>query len=484
MSKDTQPSAGPPQAGCDPLGGSAAVLRGRGADITPVCHVVKGRTVTGTEAAYGRFATPALNLDELVWSRREPGPAFDVPLAEIMDVLVQTGERLTRDPDGLLAEALDFSARTSPLPRSVLERSYASLGRVFDRRSMEFQVREELGGPEVLDGWREVLDAPSGRRHRIRAFPPRLIHVIAGNAPGVAALSVLRGALTKGVHLLKLPSNDLFSASAILRTLAAVAPGHPVTCSFSAAYWRGGDSKVEGLLFRPQFFDKLVAWGGAGTIRSATQYIGPGFELVAFDPKTSISLIGREAFETDALLAEVAECAAADATIMNQQACASSRVQFVEGSVAQVDRYCALLQVRLGVERPTTSAIGNPLSGELRDEIDGLRDMQPHYRVWGGYEGKGLVIRSEEPVDFHPDGRVVNVVPVARLADALERANVATQTVGVYPPARKAELRNALAAAGVQRIVELGKAVAFETGISHDGFYPLQRFVRWVNDEG
>jgi len=26
--------------------------------------------------------------------------------------------------------------------------------------------------------------------------------------------------------------------------------------------------------------------------------------------------------------------------------------------------------------------------------------------------------------------------------------------------------------------------VAFETGISHDGFYPLQRFVRWVNDEG
>ncbi|MES1264344.1 MAG: acyl-CoA reductase, partial [Variovorax sp.] len=408
----------------------------------------------------------------------------DVPLAEIMDGLVQTGERLTRDPDSLLAEALDFSARTSPLPRSVLERSYASLGRIFDRRSMEFQVREELGGADVLDGWREVAGAPSGRTHRTRAFPPRLIHVIAGNAPGVAALSVLRGALTKGVHLLKLPSNDLFSATAILRAMAAVAPEHPITRSFSAAYWRGGDAKVEGLLFRPQFFDKLVAWGGASTIQSAKQYIGPGFELVAFDPKTSISLIGREAFESDAMLAEVAERAAADATIMNQQACASSRVQFVEGSVAQVDRYCALLQWRLGVERPTASACDNPLPGELRDEIDGLRDMQPHYRVWGGYEGKGVVIRSEEPVDFHPDGRVVNVVPVASLAEAARRANVATQTVGVYPPSRKAELRDALAAAGVQRVVELGQAVAFETGISHDGFYPLQRFVRWVNDEG
>jgi len=33
-------------------------------------------------------------------------------------------------------------------------------------------------------------------------------------------------------------------------------------------------------------------------------------------------------------------------------------------------------------------------------------------------------------------------------------------------------------------VVELGKAIAFEPGLSHDGFQPLQRFVRWVNDEG
>ena len=66
----------------------------------------------------------------------------------------------------------------------------------------------------------------------------------------------------------------------------------------------------------------------------------------------------------------------------------------------------------------------------------------------------------------------------------MQHANVATQTVGVYPPSRKAELRDALAAAGVQRVVELGKAIAFEAGMPHDGFYPLHRFVRWVNDEG
>lgn len=453
----------------------------------PVCHVVKGQAVHGAALEFGppdrRFATPALDLDALVWSRQQPPPAFGVPLAEIMDILVETGRWLTADPQGLVQEALEFSAQTSPLPRDVLERSYRSLGRLFDRKVMEFEVQQAFGGADVLDGWREV-EAPGGRRHRVRTFPPRLVHVIAGNAPGVAAQSVIRGALTKGVHLLKIPSNDLFTASAVLRALSAVAPGHPLAQSFSAAYWRGGDAKVESLLFRPQFFDKLVAWGGETTIRSAREYIGPGFELVAFDPKTSISLIGREAFASDEVLAEVAERAATDATMMNQQACVSSRFQFVEGSEAQVDRYCALLQQRLGIERFTCSARQAPLSGSLRDEIEGLRGMEPYYRIWGDGRGDGLVIRSEEPVDFHPDGRVVNVVPVASLQDAVKYANVATQTVGIYPPARKAELRDALASAGTQRVVELGKAGAVESGIPHDGFLPLQRFVRWVNDEG
>lgn len=453
----------------------------------PLCHVIKGETVVGAEHTYGPphapFTTPKLDLDPLVWSRQEPGPAFDVPVGEIMDVLVATGEWLTRDHQSLVAEALEFTVRSSPLPRGVLERSYASLGRVFNRGSMEFQIRNELGGPDILDGWREVV-TPSGRKVGVRAFPPRLVHIIAGNAPGVAAVSVVRGALTKGVNLLKIPANDLFTATAILRAMAIVAPGHPLTRSFSAVYWRGGDERVESLLFRPQYFDKLVAWGGESALRSAKNYIGPGFELVAFDPKTSISMLGREIFDSEATLEDAAERAALDSTIMNQQACSSSRIQFIEGNVEQIDRYCALLQQKMGVERDTASAVGPAVKGVLRDDIEGLRDLEPHYRVWGGYDGRGLVIRSEEPVDFYPDGKIVNVVPVANLANAVKYVNVATQTVGVWPAARKRDLRNALASAGAQRIVDLGSAIAVEMGIPHDGFLPLVRFLRWVNDEG
>jgi Acyl-CoA reductase (LuxC) len=457
-------------------------------EAVQVPHVVKGERLTGTNCEYGRagarFVTPALDLNALVWPRNTAGPAFDVPVAEIIDLLAQVGDWLGEDPKGLVEQALASARRTSPLPVEVVDRSYEQLPKVFNRASMEFQVRAELGGPDVLDGWREVADAPTGKVHRIRAFPPRLVHIIAGNSPGVAAVSIVRGALVKGLNLIKIPSNDLFTAPAILEAMAEVAPGHPVTRSFSAAYWRGGDQRVEGTLFRPQFFDKLVAWGGGDTIINAQKYVGPGFELVAFDPKTSISLIGREAFESDATLAHVADLAAADATLVEQQACASSRFQFVEGSVEEVDRYCALLRERMATPRPTASATGRPVPAELRDEIDGLRGMEDFYRVWGDYTGPGVVIRSDDPVDFHPDFRTVNVVPVADLNDGVAHANVATQTVGVYPPERKATLRDSLAAMGVQRVVKLGSAGAVETGLPHDGFMPLARFVRWVNDEG
>ena len=260
--------------------------------------MIRGEVDEGPRLDLGRFTAPALDLDRLVWPRTEPGPAFHVPVAEIVDLLVETGEALKADREGLLAEALDRMVRVSPLPAEVLERAYAVLWRSFRRTNLYAQIDHELGGADVLDGWREVR-LPEDRIAATRAFPPRLVHIIAGNAPGVAAMSVVRGALTKGVNLLKLPSNDLFTATAILRTMAAVAPGHPVVRSFSAVYWRGGDETVESVLFRPQFFDKLVAWGGEATIRGALRYVGPGFELVSFDPKTSISLIGREAFESD-----------------------------------------------------------------------------------------------------------------------------------------------------------------------------------------
>jgi hypothetical protein len=454
-----------------------------------ITHVVRGQVrhdadVEHTSRIGESFLTPRLELDELVRSRSEPGPAFDLPIDEVLEFLGETGRRLDLGTNPYLAEAVDLMASVSPHSRRLVENQYRMLGTMFEPEALGYQVERELG-VGTIDSWMPVR-RPGVARCSVRAFPPRLVHIMAGNGAAAAAMSIVRGALTKGVNLLKLPSNDLCTATAILRTMIDIDPRHPTVHSFSAVYWRGGDTGVESLLYRPQYFDKLVAWGGEDTIRHALRYVGPGFELVSFDPKVSISMIGREVFaEGDDVLTRAVALGAADAALLNQEACAASRHQFVEGTIDEVDRYCELLADELAKERDWSDGKIWRTPGEIRDNVEGLRYTGEH-GIWGGYDGRGLVVRWEEPVDFHPTAKTVNVIPVASLTEATRYAGVATQTVGVYPPARKAELRDRLACAGVQRVVSLGSAFGLATGgagLPHDGFYPLARLMRWVSDE-
>jgi hypothetical protein len=426
---------------------------------------------------------PALDLNELVWPAGVPVPLSSVPVSEIVDLLADVGDWVRRDPDGVLAQALESLIVVSGASRPLAERSYTELWHYFSRELSEFQLEQELGGSHALDSW-HFVEAPGGAGSSfVRAFPVRMVHVLAGNAPGVAAISIVRSALVKGASLLKMASNDLFTAPALLRAVSSVAPGHPLEQSLSAVYWRGGDEAIESVLLRPQFFEKLIVWGGADAVRAAARYVTPGLDLVSFDPKISISFIGREAFADGADLRAIAAAAATDATLHNQDACNASRFQFVEGSVEDVDRFCAALVAELGVERPKAAARSEPVPEDLRDEIEALRHLAPYYRVWGVTDGTGLVVRSEEPVSFYPTGRVVNVVAVSGPKDVLTHINAATQTVGVYPDRLRAELRDQLCSAGVQRVTKLGQAGDTMIGLPHDGFYPLSRMVRWAKDE-
>jgi hypothetical protein len=465
----------------------------REANVTAVAtkirvpHFIRGEVVWGEEREHLSrdfgvpFASPKLELNKLFAPRGVPGPAFDVPVSEIVDFLVETASHLTLEKNEYLQESLEMTAQVSQLPRRILENIFS--GPTFvSREGLMHRLTCTFGSTDALDGWVENRD-PLGNTSRVRAFPPRLVHMLAGNSPTGSLASIVDGALVKAVNVYKMPSADPFTAVAVLRTMADIDPTHPVGRSNSAVYWRGGDTSVEGVLYRSQYFDKLVAWGGGEAIANAAKYVGPGFQLISFDPKVSMAIIGREAFESEATLAEVADLAAQDATVYNQDACVAPRHIFVEGDVEQADRFCAVLLDRLGVDRPLGSAVGPKPPSDIRDAVDGLRWLEPEYRVWGDYSGAGLVVRSPEPVDFHPTNKTVNVVPVASMVDSAQFATVATQTVGVWPTQRKAEVRDQLAGMGVQRIVRLGRVLGGTMGGAKDGMFPLHRMVNWVTDD-
>ena len=429
------------------------------------------------------FATPSIPFDRLVAPRTEVPPLLNVPLSEIIDFLVLTGEKIRDPKNEFMAECIDRMCSTHVLPREVVGAQAMHAAAYLDRRRLMAEVEQNFPDPRVLDAWVPKADF-TGRKSFVRAFAPRLIHVLPGNSPGVAVKSIAQGAMVKAINLFKMSSSDPFTMVAILRIMAEIDPDHPIVRSMSAAYWRGGDDAVERVLYRPQFFDKIVAWGGGDAINNVAKYIGPGFQLVSFDPKTSISMVGREALADDAILDLVADLTSMDVMTLNQEACVASRYQFVEGTQAEVDRFCAALHKHIA-RRAAESGDVRPMAMDMKEEIESLMMMDDEYGVWGKTDGKGLVIRSEEPVDFHPINKTANVVRVDSLDDAVKWVNVATQTVGFYPFERMPVYRDRLAAGGAQRVVHLGEAGPATIGNPHDAMYPLHRFVHWmVHEDG
>jgi hypothetical protein len=422
--------------------------------------------------------TPNLDLDSLVWPRVEAFPAACLTLDQVLDHLTAVGKALKKDGRGYISDALDKVAAVNPVGGGMLRKHMAGAISLFDRDLMAYEYDQSLGFQG--EGWSRAT-APDGSQYDTRWFPTRTVHIMAGNTPHGGPLAIIRTALLRGVALMKMPSNDPFTPIAVLRTMYDLDPQHPLVQCFSAVYWRGGDAEVESVLFRPQFFDKIIAWGGEGAIRNAVRYLGPGLDLVSFDPKTSISVIGPEAFESPEATRRVADLASND--VRYQEGCGTSRHQYVQGTEEQADAYCEALLAAMHDYHERVQGTCKLTPPEVVEAVDGLRTLDPIYRVWGAYDGSGLIVRSDEPVDFYPDGRTVNVVRLRNIADVVQHVNVATQTVGVYPPELKATLRDALASGGADRVANLGTASAGGTGalgIPHDGMIALHRMARWI----
>ena len=295
------------------------------------------------------------------------------------------------------------------------------------------QRRAELPQPR---GARRL--GPSRSTSRPQELRPRLRAAADPRAAGQLAAgcitSIAQGALVKAINLFKMPSSDPFTTVAILRTMAEIDPDHPVVQSMSAVYWRGGDERIERMLYRPQYFDKIVAWGGGDAINNVIKYLGPGLPDGVVRPQ-DVDLDDRPGgLRLRRRIGDIAETAATDVAMFNQEACVASRFIFVEG---ERRRHRAVLRAAAAAARRRprhASEFAHPSpAGDLREEIEMLQLMDDDYEVWGKTDGRGLVIRSDEPVDFHPINKTANVVRVDSLDDAVSYVNVATQTIGIYP---------------------------------------------------
>ena len=413
-----------------------------------------------------------------------------VPFEEILDVLVELGRALDFEKNRTVREAYEAGLVASNYPASILKNSYVTLPFAFER-SLLREIAEQSVGIAYLDGWvsRTLAD---GRELRVRAFGARALHVPAGNGGLVSAVTIIRNAITKSDAIIKAPSNDPLTAMAIARTLADVAPGHPLTRHLAVAYWKGGDAAVEDQLYRPEKIEKIVAWGGFASVKHVTRYLQPGLELIALDPKRSATIIGPEAFESEETLREVAARAACDIGIANQEGCACARVIYVlcgtdADGLARINRLGERIYEALLALPPHISTRPKSFDRELRDHLEASRMAGDWFRVIGGEENEGAIIVSQidDAVDYAPllSGRVANLVPVDNLERVTDAVTAYTQTVGVYPESLKRELRDKLPLFGAQRLTSLGYACSPALAAPQDAMEPVRRMCKWIVEE-
>ena len=417
------------------------------------------------------------------------------PTRDIIDFLAEAGKRLKLDDNAYLQESFALALRAGGLAEPILRGVYNELPFMFDPASMFAQVDSTVG-IDYLDGW---VPSPAGPHCRIRAVGTRQLHITAGNVPVVAALTIIRGALTKSDILIKAPSNDPLTANAILRTLLDLDAGHPVVKHIAVAYWKGGDDFMDSQIVRTSRIDKITAWGGMSSVKHIQKFLTPGIDLTALNPKYSVSVIGKEALESEEAMDEAATGISVISGFYNQTACVNTRLVYVESGTddESIERLVELgRRVIAGFHAlpPILSTPASQPNRELEAELEAVSFEDDFYHVEGDTVTGGVVIsKFPDRVDFYDqlNNRVINIVPVENLLDIVQWCDDTTQTVGVYPESLRDGLLNPLALAGVQRLVSLSGGdplriyrgiQSMPAGMPHDGIEPLRRNVRWVID--
>jgi hypothetical protein len=460
---------------------------------------LRGRVITddlvtfGTRKGVAQFQAPDMTkyVARLpLHSPAEMSDLYRLSFDEILDVLEALGNALDFDTNTHLQEAYEASLVANVLPAEMLKNSYRVLQPLFSRENVT-EIADSQVGLDYLNGW-VPHTLRDGREQRVRAFGSRTLHIPAGNGGLVSAVTILRSVITRSDVIIKAPSNDPLTAVAIARTLADVAPNHPITKHLAVGYWKGGDPAVEETLYQPHHIEKIVAWGGLASVKHITRYIQPGLELIALDPKRSATIIGAEAFADEATMHDVARRAATDIGVANQEGCANARVIYVltgtdaEG-LTKANRLGELIYRELMSLPAVVSTPPLYPDRELLDHLEASRMTEDFYRVIGGEQREGAIVVSQfdEAVDYSPmlSGRVANIVPVDDIDKVTAAVNSYTQTIGIYPESLKRRLRDTLPLFGAQRLTSLGYACNVAVASPQDAIEPIRRMCKWIVDE-
>ncbi len=344
-------------------------------------------------------------------------------------------------------------------------------------------LAEDFANPQILDDFQPI---PKGGF--AKAFgPDLLLHIWAGNVPGLALWSLIAGLLVKAGTVGKLPSAEPLLAGWFAKILAEIDPA--LADCMAVVWWKGGDAGQERRWLEQA--DVVVAYGGNRALAAIRERVPITTRYLPHGHKISFGMIAAAALDARKAPA-VARLAAYDVVRYDQQGCYSPQTLFVErGGRVSPREFADYLAHELAcfAGKFPRRALSIEEAGSVaawRDAEELKSFSQPGHALLGDPGGGWSVAYAEHPQagggtgdGLAPTGlnRTIRIVAVDRLEDAipgLAPFKAFLQTAGVAaPPEALFRLADRLGRAGVTRVCALGRMTAPEAGWHHDGRFNL-----------
>jgi hypothetical protein len=348
-------------------------------------------------------------------------------------------------------------------------------------------LRNELGDPEFLDGFR-----PNPRTGGLsRAHGPGLVGAIfSSNIPALPHLEIMRSFLVKSACLGRVSAGEPIFLRRYAETLHDLDPD--LASCLAVVYWERGDDDRERVFL--DGIDYLVAYGGDAQIDRLLAARPGTLDGTWHGHRLGFTYVTREALAAGADLRTLARSISYDFTIFDGFACLCPQVVLVEdggdASARELAQLCAEEMERWTTELPPRRL---DLAGAARKQSFAQLCMMNEAIdvIAAPADGSFLVtLEAMQRLDASGGERHLRVAPVTgpaeleRLLATLPRRHLQCAALAAGGAAgRHHELRELLASYGVTRIVPPGIMGRPSMMWHHDGVACLGRMVTWCDHE-
>lgn len=345
----------------------------------------------------------------------------------------------------------------------------------FDRNNLYIKYHTEL---EVL--LQNMPEYTDGNIQITRRLMPLgvLFHIAAGNAEGLPFFSVIEGLMAGNMNILKLPSADDGLSVMLLHELVKIQPRlAPYICVL--------DVPSTNLLVMKQvaqMADAVVVWGGDEAVKAVRSMADTRTQIISWGHKLSFAYATEQATDDD--LRALAE----HICVTRQVLCNSCQGIFVDTDCPQQvlnlgQRFLRILEeVREGFPKDSIGVRGKVSLSLYNEELESAASGKQVLRG----RGVSVTVAFDEELELSLmfGNCWVKPLPRTHIVGALKGHRGHLQTVGLLcGEEERASLADLFIKAGVTHVTRAGRMSHTVPGATHDGEYPLRRYVKVVDAE-